>query len=306
MEWRHVRANRIFLGVLLMLLGFGLALEHTGYLQVDWHFILKLWPLLLVFVGISFLLPKHKLRWILSGITGLIIIVWLVAAFEIGWETFSEIFKDHHNKVTQMLSENLSTQVHTASFTLNSGAGRFYIKSGDSTKLVNAVARTAIGQYMLRKEFSVDHEDVTLELQNNNHGFSWNSKDNILEISLNPKVIWNLKLDVGASSVGLDMSNIFLKEATIDAGASSIKIKLGQKSDTTDLHIQAGASSIEIQYPHSSGVQVIDHSELFSKSPGNFEKIGEKLYQSHGFSSMRSKIFILLDAGVSSIRFKEY
>ncbi|MGB9591266.1 MAG: LiaI-LiaF-like domain-containing protein [Candidatus Kryptoniota bacterium] len=301
-----MRASRIFVGVLLMLLGLGLALANFGYLQLNWHMILKFWPLLLVLAGISFLIPQPRLRWIIVGITGLLIMIWLVAVFAIGWNTFSQIFPRHHNKVTQVLTENLSKQIRSATLTLNSGAGRFSLSSGDTDKLVEAVATTDIGQYTMNKEQRGDHEEITLELQNGNHGFSWGHKENSLDMSVNPGVIWNLDLNVGASSVILDMSNILVKEAKIDAGASSIKIKMGKKSDTTDLKIEAGASSIEVQYPHFSGVQILDHAELSSKHLGNFVKVGEHLYQSEDFSTAKNKIFVTLDAGVSSIRFKEY
>jgi len=301
-----MRANRTFVGVLLVLLGLGLALANFGYLELNWHLILKFWPLLLVFAGISFLTSQSKLRWILVGVTGLLIIVWLVAAFAIGWDTFSQIFSNHHHRVTQVLTENLTKQVQSATLSLNSGAGRFSVSSGDSDKLVQAVARTDIGQYTMSKRVTGNHEDVTLELQNADHSFPWNHKENNLELLVNPDIIWKFKIDVGASSVVLDMSNILAREARIEAGASSIKIKLGEKLDTMDLQIEAGASSIEIQYPHFAGLQILDHAEMSSKILGNFVKVGEDLYQSPNFSSTKNKIFVSLDAGVSSIRFKEY
>ena len=48
-----------------------------------------------------------------------------------------------------------------------------------------------------------------------------------MTIKLNPKPDWDIKVDVGAADVELDLSLFKIRKLDIDGGASSIDLRLG-------------------------------------------------------------------------------
>ena len=57
---KAMKVSRIFSGLLIILLGVALFLSNFDVLTMNWHFIFRLWPVLLVFAGISVLVSNSK------------------------------------------------------------------------------------------------------------------------------------------------------------------------------------------------------------------------------------------------------
>ena len=87
-------------------------------------------------------------------------------------------------------------------------------------------------------------------------------------------------------------------------GAASLKIYLGDLSDTTNVEIDAGASSIEISIPENIGCELKADVTLSSMHLDRFNKTNKKLYRTDNFDSSPKKIFLKIDSGVSSIKIR--
>ncbi|HUI31735.1 MAG TPA: DUF5668 domain-containing protein [Candidatus Acidoferrales bacterium] len=303
-----MKVSRIFAGLLIILLGAALFLSNFDVLSLDWHFIFRLWPILLVFAGISVLVSNSKLKAVLYAVTAILVLAWIFSAASIGWGNFHEMF--HHRSVHyQELNQNLEKDIKHASLLLDSGAGSFYLN--DSTdKLFEANAESNIGTYSLNAEKNGSTERLNLNFENDNSDHwrfgEFGGGKNKVEMKLNPKVDWKLDIDVGACSIDFDLSQFEVSSADIKAGASSLKIKLGEKSDTANVHMSTGASKVTIYVPKGSGCQVRDDAKLSSKSFEDFAQTGDGVYKTSNFDNSKKKIFVNVEAGVSSIKVVRY
>jgi len=92
----------------------------------------------------------------------------------------------------------------------------------------------------------------------------------------------------------------------LDIGAASLGLRLGNKYPETMVGIDAGASSIKILVPDSSGCEIRSDASLSSKHFERFKRIHSDLYRTENFETAKNKIFIRLDADVSSINVERY
>src|SRR3989339_288915 len=129
---------------------------------------------------------------------------------------------------------------------------------------------------------------------------------NKVNISLNTNPVWDLNFEVGAASTEFDLRPYKVDDVDIDIGAASLKIYLGDLNDTTNIEIDAGASSIEILIPESSGCELNADVTLSSKDFDRFNKVGKELYRTENFDCSTKKIFLNIDSGVSSVKIRRY
>jgi LiaI-LiaF-like transmembrane region len=302
-----MKVSRIFAGLLIILLGLALFLSNFDVLSLDWHFIFRLWPVLLVLAGISVLVSNSKLKAVLYALTAILVLVWIFSVASVGWGNFRGIFDGRHNSVHhQEFSQDLDKDIHHAVLSLNSGAGSFFLNDTTNT-LFEANTESNIGDYSLNVEKDRDTEILDLGF-NGDHENHWRfgGTRNKVNMKLNPKMDWALNMDIGACSVDFDLSQFAVTSADIKAGASSLKIKLGDKTDTARINVNTGVSSVKIDIPKEIGCQVRDEAKLSSKSFPDFVEVDDGLYRTANFETARKIIFVDIEAGVSSIKIRKY
>jgi hypothetical protein len=301
-----MKVSRIFAGLLIILLGIALFLSNFDVLTMNWHFIFRLWPILLVFAGISVLVSNPKLKALLYAVTAILVLVWVFSVASAGWGNFHGIFHGGSRHAhSQQFTENFDKDVRHAVLTINAGAGSIFIND-TTNELLNANTESNIGDYSLDVDKNVHTENLDLTMEKREEHWFFGSEKNKVDIKLNPIPDWKLDMDVGACSLDFDLSPYVISSADLKAGASSMKIRLGDRSDTTQLSINAGVSSISIYVPESSGCQIRDEAKLSSKSYTDFVKFDDGLYKTANFESSKKKIFIDMEAGVSSIKVSRY
>jgi hypothetical protein len=303
---RAMKVSRIFAGLLIILLGLALFLSNFDVLTLNWHFIFRLWPVLLVFAGISVLVSNSKLKAVLYAVTAILVLVWVFSVASVGWGNFREIFHNHGSPAhEQEFSQDFERDVRHAVLSLNSGAGSFYLN--DTTdKLFEANTESNIGDYSLNAEKDGLTERLDLAFEGKDNHWSWGGSKNKVDLKLSGRVDWKLNMDVGACSTDFDLSKFSIASMDIKAGASSIKIRLGDRSDTTNVNMNTGASSVTIYVPQGSGCQIRDEAKLSSKSFQDFAKASDDVYKTSNFDSSKKKIFVDIEAGVSSIKVRRY
>ncbi|MFZ1080581.1 MAG: DUF5668 domain-containing protein [Candidatus Kryptoniota bacterium] len=302
-----MKVSRIFAGLLIILLGVALFLSNFDVLTLNWHFIFRLWPILLVFAGISVLVSNSKLKAMLYAVTVVLILIWIFSVASGGWGSFRGIFHNDRTVHHQEFSQDFEKNVQHAVLSLNSGAGSFYL-SDTTNKLLEANSESNIGSYTLdaEKDGSTEKLDFNFDGNNDNYHWRWWGTTNKVYIKLNPKVDWELDMNIGASSTDFDLSQFAIRSADIKAGASSLKIKLGDKSDTTNFRMNTGASSVKIYIPQDAGCRISDEASLSSKAFPDFSKSDDGMYRTTNFENSKKKIFIDVEAGVSSIKVIRY
>lgn len=303
----NMKVSRVFAGALIILLGLALFLSNFDVLSLDWHFIFRLWPVLLVLAGISVMVSDSKWKAALYAVTAVLVLVWIFSVASVGWGNFRGIFHDRDRAVKyQDFSQDLEKNVTRGSLSLNSGAGSFFLAES-TNDFLEAHTESNIGEYSMNSEKEGNTEKVELSFEDNkdNH-WRFGGTTNKVNLKLNPKIEWNLELNVGACTTDFDLSQFIVRNANIQAGASSLKLKLGDKSDSTSITINTGASNVSIEVPQSCGCEIRDDAKLSSKSFWDFVSFGDGVYKTSNIASSKNKIFIDLESGVSSIKVKRY
>jgi len=301
-----MKTSRFFAGLLIVILGIAIFLSNFDVLSLNWHFIFKLWPVLLVFGGISVLVQDNKWRAVLYAVTCVLVLVWILSAASVGSGAFHRLFHgDARNVHSQEFVQDFQKGIRHGSLKFNAGAGTFSM--GDTTSdLFRAMAQTNIGGYSLDVSRDGSTENLDFSYEGKDEHWDFGSSKNSVDVKLNPAVDWDLTVDVGACSTDFDLTRYVVKNLQLKAGASSLKIRLGDLADTSSVDINTGASSVVLYVPSSVGCRVYDHAELSSKSFEDLVKDSDGRYHSANYEEAKKKVFVDIDAGVSSIKIRRY
>ena len=123
---------------------------------------------------------------------------------------------------------------------------------------------------------------------------------------MNKTPLWNIKLELGAAKANLDFSEYKVKNFSFHTGATSTKLKFGDKTEMIKVHIEMGAAALKIYIPDNSGCEIKNDMILISKDFEGFSKIGKGHYISDNYDSTVNKIFIEFDGGISSLKILRY
>jgi hypothetical protein len=299
-----MKTGRLFWGVMFVAIGALLLMERMGLFYVEWGWIWKFWPLILVVWGAVILLGnKQPGRTIVVILLALGVAVFVLGAFNFGWSWHPRDWEANTHEVDQELSQPYDSTVHRASFTFQSGAGTFTLE--DTThQLIDASTRSSFGRYACEVEKMEDLQNVTLKFEGTHRGWWGGRASNWARIRLNPTPVWDMRFEVGASSMDIDLSPFAVERLVVSAGAASVKLSLGDKAEVSRVSVKSGASSLHIEVPDAVGCEIRAETPLSSKNFRGFSKVSSGVYQTDGFENATRKIYIDVHAGVSSLSVK--
>ncbi|MBE0645566.1 MAG: hypothetical protein IH600_15900 [Bacteroidetes bacterium] len=305
-----MKSGRVFWGTLFVIIGLLGILHNFFNLAISWDALWKLWPLLLVFLGISAFLKDSKSKWIVIGGIGLLAGVVIFASVQRGCSSVDRIIyniDDNHGTAhysEQELNFHYDTTAAMARFYFEGGAGHF--EMGDTTsEFVSASVRSNVSEYMLDYEA----EDMpTFRLHMADESVSWRGSKmrNHVMMRLHPDPLWDVNIDAGAAKIEFDLRPYRIGNLDVDAGAASIEIRLGSRADTSHVRIETGASSVHLYVPTGVGCELRTESALSSKHVHGFVSEGDGFYRSENFGDNPKRIFISVESGLSSITVDRY
>jgi hypothetical protein len=299
-----MKTGRFFWGAFFVVFGLLILLSNLDYLHVSWGYSWRLWPLLLIFWGLSKFTENKTVRVSLSSLNGIVLACMIFGFFSFQW--FNDFSEDTDApRYTQHLNEPFDSTVENAVFRFSGGAGRF-IMGSTTSELIEAQTESGIGRYELDKSLDDGKASVYLRMRDRRTFRFFGHLRNRAEIRLNTNPSWEMRFDVGASKLDLDLSPYKTEKITIDAGASTISMRLGDRSEETNVRVKTGVSSVTIEIPSSVGCEIRDNAHVGSTDFDDFHETTENVFQSANYNSASKKIFIDVDAGVSSIRVRTY
>jgi hypothetical protein len=296
-----MKTGRIFWGVLFVAIGALLLMERMGVFCVEWGWIWKFWPLILVVWGVVILLGnKQPGKTIVIILLALGVAIFVLGALNFGWSWHPRGWEANVPENDQELNQPYDSTMHRASFTFQSGAGTFILE--DTTHmLIDASTRSSFGHYVCDVEKVEDKQNVTLKLEENRHGWWHGRMTNRVRIRLNPAPVWEMRFDVGASSMDIDLSPYAVERLVVSAGAASVRLTLGDKADVSRVSVKSGVSSLHVKILTSVGCEIKAETPLSSKDFHGFTKVRSGVYQTEDFEQAAKKIYIDVHAGVSSL-----
>jgi hypothetical protein len=299
-----MKTGRFFWGSFFVVIGLLLLLNNLEYLHFDWSYSWRLWPLILIFWGLSKFTDNRAIRAGLSTVNGLILACMVFGFFSFQW--INDTGDDSEPiQYSRHFSEPFDSTIEKASFTFGGGAGRFVMEE-TSQDLVEANTESGFGQYDLKRSDDDGVTSVSFRMRDRRSFRFFNKMRNRADIRLNDHPSWVMRFEAGASRLDLDLRPYKTEKVTIDAGVSSIRVRLGDRLDETNLRVKTGVSTVRIEIPSSSGCEIRDNAHVGTTHYEGFDKSDNDTWQTENFDNATKKIYLDIDTGVSSVRVVRY
>lgn len=311
-----MKGKNLFWGGILITLGTLFILRNTGIFYFNWLSLIRLWPIMLVFFGITLLPLRNSIKLILSIITIAALFVVLLKG-NTEWDrdnNYSWSINDRFDRIkgnndyesdiaNQYFYELYSNKIEEATLNIEAIAGDFNLKD-ESDYLFEFTQDGNIGPYIFSSHERGSHTTLRLRLRDDTRNFRRLVNDVDLKLHLEP--IWNFDIESGAAKIRLDLRKFKIQEIAISGGASSVNIKLGDLFNSTHVYIHSGASSITLSIPEESGCEINTTTFLTSRNFDGFDKIDKGYYQTSNYDDAKNKIRINIEAAVTSLKVRRY
>jgi hypothetical protein len=195
--------------------------------------------------------------------------------------------------------------VSKAYLQFDAAAGSFYI-SDTTADLLSFTKRGWGGKYTYAVKRSEDKASIYIDREGDDINFNNKNNSSKVKLALNNEPVWDIELDIGAAKLDFDLSDFRVKKLDLDGGAASFEIKLGDRYPKSYINIDAGASEIIIKVPSASGCDLELSTVLSGKTINGFEKVDHGHYRTENFEQAENKIYISVDAAISSYTITRY
>ncbi|MCX6232069.1 MAG: DUF5668 domain-containing protein [Bacteroidetes bacterium] len=298
----------IFWGIVLITIGIMIILRNMNIIHFNWFAFIQLWPLIFIIWGISIIPVKDYIKFILSllaFIVGILLMNFYQSNNDFCWRW--RFHDTKCNNIQQKFEETYDSTTLYATLKLDAAAGSFSIID-PTTKLVSFESNGNNNDYKL--QVTKNDSSKVVEIKAKDHVFTINGIDNenggSAKLLLNPNPIWDIEIDAGASDVNFDFSKFKVRNLDFDGGASDITLKIGDRLSVVNISIDAGVSSIKVMIPQNSACELKGDYVLSDKNIEGFQKSSDEKYRTANFNTSPNKIYITLDAAISSIDIVRY
>lgn len=309
-----MKTKHIFWGLLFISLGLLVLFYNLNLIYFDLSNVWRYWPLVIILWGVSYFTKNTVVKALIAGSAAVILAITLFAAFNSSFYFFNNAFSIHDSDFnfdessganTSSYFETFDSNIKNAEFDFKAGAGSFLIN--DSTDdLISALTHGYKDDYELTRNDEDNNTIVKMKMLKRHFTFGDGHNKNQVGIKLNTIPVWDLNFDIGAASINFDLSKFKTRNINLNTGAASLKLKIGDKIDSSEIYIKAGASNIDIQVPASSGCEIKTKTALSSRNFDGFEKMDSNLYKTDNFDSAKKKIYINLETGISSLHVSRF
>lgn len=314
-----MKSTKTIWGIVLIGLGVLLVLNNLNFVDfgINWHRIGDFWPLILIALGLTSISKSAKLNpWITNSLLAVVISVFIYNVIEIGdfnkeygrqWNTGSEWEKKSKGNKFYL---PLDSGITEATLDFSGGAAEFDLNDTTSA-LIEAETRLTFGHYVMEKVNTDNKAKIKFEMEDEKNDrklkFKNNDWEGKVKMKLNPEPLWNFNFQLGAGDVDFDLSKFKVNKLDMDAGAASVKLRLSDLVDTSNVTIDAGASHIEIYVPKGVRCKVTTNTVLSSRDFDGFIERADGQFESENYSDKTLKLInISVDAGVSNLEIKRY
>ena len=300
------RRRGVFWPLLLIALGLLFLLQTMGFISgVSWLAIASLWPILLILIGLDIAFAG---RWPVPTLVAEVLVIAVGLALvayapNLGPGVF--VFGGSgpgESDVT--VPRSGATELD---LTLNAGATRAYRVSGGATELVQAHSADADlrGRTTGTSRLNVRLDQVTP------NGFIRPAGEADIQVQVASDVPTSLTINAGAGQFDIDLSDIHVRTADVNVGASSMRFVLPKPTGDVPIDMNGGASNITLTVPDGVEARISTSGGLISlrsdnprlgdtgSSRGVFA--GKTSVETSGYATAHDRVTLTITAGASSI-----
>lgn len=323
---KHRHGRSFFWPTLLIGVGLVWLLVNLGVIApFNVGTLLKLWPLLLIVLGLDILLG-HRYAWV-GSLLGLFAVAGVVAFLIMAPRTG---VMGNNSLQTETFSEPVGDAM-SANYNFETASEPVDIYAiSDTNKLIDAQL-THYGTIGFVVSGSTSKSVHLFENNDSSSWLNWNwsLNDQKWNIGLNASVPASIILDGGSGSINADLSDLKLDSLTanlgsgasnftlpktraemmvaIDSGSGSVNLSLPDSTPVT-LRLQSGSGSVNVSLPEGAAVQVEvrDSGSGSLHLPSSLKQVSGDgntgLWESDGYANAAVKILIqIIDQGSGSI-----
>jgi hypothetical protein len=288
--------------IIVVGIGVLLLLGNLGMLQWNvWETLFKLWPLLLIGVGLDLAIGRR------SALGALFVAVLMVAMLvgavvyiaeprPVGQELTGE-------RVTQSLQGAPSAQVDVklaaALMRVGGGAPSGQLLEGNLQleQSERAVVDSGIENDVLRYSLHVEGMRI---------GVAGPNRDFVSDLRLSGTVPMTLRLGLGAGEAIVDLREMKVTSLDLDIGAGTATVTIPAGAPLA-ANLKVAVGELVVRVPRGAALRVNGQGGLTSvKLPDGQERFGRSSYTSAGYDSATEKIDLTVNCAIGSIRALEY
>ena len=313
-----MKTEKIIWGLILIFIGSVFMLDNFDVIDFYWSSIWRFWPIIFILIGANMLFSRFENKTIAPILVASVTIIVLafigyqgsIPSSDKGWMHF-ESDNNKRNKDSKWNAVSSFSEPYTGAkaATLNIQGGATVYELADSTSnLFQADVKEPYGGYTLDKTTRDSVEVLNFRKRDKRgDGFKMDDMEsNETRMRLNSVPVWDIKVEMGAGKTNFDLQNFKVRNLHFEGGAASFQAKIGSKLPITDVSVETGVASVEIEVPEDSGSRILVDSGLSSKDFDGFEKQADGSYETSNFKTSVNKINISLKGGLSSFAVRRY
>lgn len=293
-QWR---IGRTLIGVILIFCGLVYLGVNLGIFDWSlWQHMWRLWPLLLVALGLSLLVRKRISRL-------LVFFFFLVVAIAGLWFLWTQSeFQRLGSYDTQDVAIDLEQNADLAKLDINLPSATVRLSGpADTSNLLTGRVETRAFEHTVTSERDGNTQKVLISQTGGDLPFV--GTQGLVDLQLSARVPFEISARTGKIDATLDFSSLHVRRLLVESGASSINVLFSNIAARAEAEINVGASSVTLSAPEGVGVRIAFSSGISSTSLSGLEKIDEYTYASKDFEQSEKQIMIHIQSGVSSIVF---
>lgn len=296
-ESKHgIGLGRLLVGLVLVMVGLAYLGNSTGWFHINID-LWRLWPLLIVILGLSMLSRRGWVAWLIGAIVTLVVLGAVALAL------FSNTSFGNRDIVQKGIAIDKITGAEKATVSIDTGAGQLII-TGGADRVVNGTFESNFADLATESTLSGTEQRVEISAKGKWSGFGNHRND--LDLKLMSDLPTELSIDSGASDMNLDLRTIMASRISIDTGASDLELHLGDRATLTNVKVKAGASSVAITVPTAVGVRLKLDAGVSSKDiDSDIKRVDDQNYQTDNYNTADKKIELDLDLGVASFELNQ-
>lgn len=284
----------------LLLIGIGVIflLQRMDLITINfWDSIFRLWPILLIAIGIDLLITRRSIWGSLIALI-LIVAVMVGGVYLLGVQAGTSL-------PTEAFRESLG-EAKEAELSVNPGIGFLRIHALDvgDRNLVDGQIRTSIRERLTK---DIDRKNGAVEILLESRGGEWIpavgawGEERLWDLGLNPEVAWDLDLDLGLGRHDLQLSGLDLTSLNLNMGIGQTLVTLPEEG-TFRGRIEGAIGETVVIIPEGMAVRLHLNTGLAGRQvPAAFTQQGD-VYVSPGFDSAENRAELEIDQAIGVIR----
>ena len=289
--------------VILITAGVLFLLSNFGYLDLNFSELWRLWPLLLILIGLDIILGRRS---VIGNIIVLLITIAVVAGVVLFLSASPGLLGLSPAGVVDHFAEPLAGLAQ-ADLEVDFAAGQLNItRLTDSPSLIEADLELATSR---EPAWTIDRQDDRAEMLlkyvrgdwietwNWRGGDRWN-------LRLSPEVALSLDVDVGAGGATISLIGLNVQDLKVESGAGQTKIIFPQQGDFSG-QISGGVGAVVLEIPVEMaarlridrGLSALDISSRFTKE--------NDVYRTDDWETNPNRVDLDVDVGVGLLTIRD-